>query len=94
MNDQLHPSIPIELMDILNRINDNISEVKDRITRIEAQDHSNSIQSLKLEIDKARDERVQLKVEVERIKTKLAPVLITISLTGAAVIQLVIQSFR
>jgi hypothetical protein len=87
-------SIPIELMEILNRINDNINEVKERITRIEAQDHSDSIRSLKTEVVEERNERIKLQIEVANIKTKLAPVLITISLTGAAVIQLVIQSFK
>lgn len=80
-------SIPMELMEILNRINDNISEVKERIARIEAAEHSDSIKSLKAEINLERDERIKLQVELSTIKSKLAPIVFGISLAGAALLQ-------
>jgi hypothetical protein len=87
-------TIPIELMEILNRINDNVNEVKERITRIEAQDHSDSIRSVRSDIEKERNERIKLQIELANVKTKLAPIVLGISVAGAAVIQIIIQSFH
>jgi hypothetical protein len=87
-------SIPIELMEILNRINDNVNEVKERIARIEAQDHSHSIRSVRNDIEKERNERIKLQIELANVKTRLAPIIVGISVVGTAVIQLVIQSFK
>ena len=87
-------SIPIELMEILNRINDNINEVKERMARIEAQDHSDSIRSVRADIEKERNERIKLQIEVANVKTRLAPVIMGISVAGAAIIQLVIQTLH
>jgi hypothetical protein len=84
-------SIPIELMEILTRINDNINEVKERIARIEAQDHSDSIRSLRTEIKQERDERIKLQIDLANVKTRLAPIIVGISAVGAAIIQVAIQ---
>lgn len=91
---QFPHSIPIELMEILNRINDNINEVKERIARIEAQDHSDSIRSLRTEIKQERDERIKLQIDLANVKTRLAPIIVGISAVGAAIIQLVIQTIH
>jgi chromosome segregation ATPase len=91
---QFPHSIPIELMEILNRINDNINEVKERIARIEAQDHSDSIRSIRTEIKQERDERIKLQIELANVKTRLAPIIMGISVAGAAIIQLIIQTFH
>lgn len=87
-------SIPIELMEILNRINNNINEVKERIARIEAQDHSDSIRSVRADIEKERNERIKLQIELANVKTRLAPIIMGISVAGAAIIQLAIQTFN
>jgi chromosome segregation ATPase len=87
----LQAGIPVELMEILNRINDNINEVKERITRIEAQDHSVSIRSLQAEIDKERDERIKLQVQLENVKTRLTPIVAVVSLVGAGVVNLIVN---
>lgn len=87
-------SIPLELMDILNRINDNINDVKQRLSRIEGQDHSVSIRSLQQEIEKERDERIKLQVQLESVKTRLAPIIVGISLGGAAVIEFVFSHMK
>lgn len=85
-------SIPIELMELLNKINENISEVKTRITRIEAMDHSYSIQSLRSDIEKERNERIKLQIELENLRTKLAPVVIGISMLAASAIGFVFRN--
>lgn len=87
-------TIPIELMEILNRINDNVNEVKERITRIEAQEHTDSIRSLRSEIKEERDERIKLQIELSNVKTKLAPIVVGISAAGAAIVQVLIQNIR
>lgn len=87
---QTYPhSIPIELMEILNRINDNINEVKERIARIEAQDHCESIRNVRADIEKERDERIKLQVEIATMKTKLAPIIVVVSLLGAGLVDMV-----
>lgn len=92
--DNLPHYMSIELMEILNRINDNINEVKVRITKIEAQDHSDSIKAVRIEIEKERNERIKLQIELANVKTRLAPIIMGISVAGAAVIQLAIQTFH
>ena len=86
--------MPLELMEILNRINENINDVKQRLSRIEGQDHSVSIRSLQLEIEKERDERIKLQVQLENVKTRLAPVILGISLVGAGVIEFVFSHIK
>lgn len=83
--------IPMELMDILTKINDNVNEVKDRMTRLEAQDHATAISLLKIEIEKERDKRIDLQLELATIKTKLAPIVITISVVGGAAVNFLLK---
>lgn len=81
-------SIPVELMEILNRIADNVNEVKERLARLEGQELTHSIRNLQEQVDKERAERVSLQIEVASVKTKLAPVIVGISMVGAVIIQL------
>lgn len=85
MTEHSYYSIPIELMEILTKINDNINDVKERLARIEGQDHTDSIKSLRLDY-------INLKVQLENVKTKLAPIVVGISMAGAVVIELLIKS--
>lgn len=86
-------SIPIELMQLLTAINDNLNEVKERIARIEAQDHSDSLKAVRLEIKEERDKRIQLEIALANIKTKLAPILVGVSIASAVVLEIFIKSF-
>lgn len=86
--------IPIELMEILNKINDNVNEVKERIARLEAQDHAETFKSLREEITKERDERIKLQIALANVKTKLAPLLVGVSLVGAGIVQFVFNSIQ
>ena len=87
-----YPSIPIELMEILNVINDNVNEVKDRITRLEAQNHSDNLTKIWLELEKERDKRIRLEIEMASMKTRLAPIVGSISIVGAVIIEALIRS--
>lgn len=92
--EQAYFSIPVELMEILNRINCNISEVKERITRIEAQDHSDSIKSVRLALETERIARTKLELEVSNMKTRLAPILFGITLIAAGIIEFIFNRFH
>lgn len=86
--------IPIELMEILTRINDNVNEVKERLARLEGQDHSDSIRSLRDEIEKERNERIRLQIDLANVKTKLAPIIVGVSMVGAALVEVVITTLH
>lgn len=92
--EQAYFSIPVELMEILNRINNNISEVKERITRIEAQDHSDSIKSVRIALEAERVARTKLELEVSNMKTRLAPVLFAATVLAAAAIEFIFNRFH
>jgi len=89
MNLPLSSAIPIELMDILNRINSNVDEVKQRLARIEGQDHSDSIKALQLIVNEERKERVKLEVDLARVKQQLGPIAAVLALVGAATVQFI-----
>ena len=85
--------IPMELMDILTKINDSVNEVKDRLTRLEAQDHAASISILKAEIKEERDKRIDLQLELAMVKTKLAPIIVSVSVVGGAAVNMLLRIF-
>ena len=91
MMDRLPSHIPIELMEILTKINDNINEVKERMARIEAQDHTNNIKTVWDEIEKERNKRIELQLEIATIRTKLAPVIVGITLAGSAILNFLLK---
>lgn len=93
------PSIPIELMDILHSIKDDISDVKDdvvdvreRVIRLEAHNHEDSLKTIWVELEKEREKRIKLEIDLASIKTKLAPIIIGISIAGAALIEAIVKS--
>lgn len=84
--------MPMELMEILNRINDNVNDVKMRVTRIEAQDHSDRIKHIHTMFEKERAERVSLQIELAAIKTKLIPIGMFITMVAGVVVDLMIRN--
>lgn len=92
--DTSRPSIPIELMEILNRINDNVNQVKERLSRLEAHNHADTYKTIWIELEKERDKRIQLEIDLASIKTKLAPIVIGISMAGAAGIEFFIKAIH
>ena len=87
------PHISLELMEILTRINDNVNEVKERLARIEGQDHADTFNRIQLQLEKERDARVRLEIELASVRTKLAPIVIGISMAGATILQLFVKTF-
>jgi uncharacterized membrane protein len=81
-------SIPVELMELLNKIYNNVNEVKERLAKIEGQDHSQEISNLKKEIDEERKERIKMQIEIATMKTKIAPIIAGVSLFGAIVVEI------
>lgn len=80
-------NIPIELMELLNKINDNINEVKERITRIEAQDHSDSIKTIKKEHDLLEASLNVLEVKLVEVRTKVAPLVAGVAFLVAGIVE-------
>jgi predicted nucleic acid-binding Zn-ribbon protein len=87
-------SIPIPLMETLNRINDNLSEIKERLARLEGTDYKDSIRSLRDDIEKERDKRISIQLELTNIKTKLAPVIVFISMVGGVILEVAIRTIH
>lgn len=97
----LKPSIPIELMEILHQISNDISDVskdvtdvRERVIRLEAHNHADAYKTLWNEFEKERDKRIEMQIELSQIKTKLAPIIIGISMGGAAAIELLIRAIH
>jgi predicted nucleic acid-binding Zn-ribbon protein len=93
METPTRPSIPLELMEILHSIKDDIGDVRERVIRLEAQNHSDSFKTIWYEFEKEREKRIRLQIDIASIKTKMAPITIAISLFGAAVIDVVFRTF-
>ena len=87
------PNIPMELMEILHSIKDDVTDVRERVIRLEAQNHTDSMKTFWMELEKERDKRIQHEIEIARIKTKMAPITVGISLVGAAIIDIVFRTF-
>jgi hypothetical protein len=81
----------LEFLEFLNRINDNISEIKERLIRIEAQDLSSRIAALQISVEVERVHRQTLEIKVAELKTKLAPLLVGVAIIGAGIVNIVIQ---
>lgn len=79
-------NIPVELMELLHKISESINEVRDRLTRIEAQDHVESIRNLRLEFEQERRERIKIQIELAALKTRVAPIVAVIAAVGAGLV--------
>jgi predicted nuclease with TOPRIM domain len=80
-------TISSELMEILNEISRNVNDVRERLARIEAQDHSDRIETLRAELAQERDKRIALQLEVANVKTRLTPIVVILSMAAASVVQ-------
>jgi hypothetical protein len=69
-----------------------ISEVKERLIRIETLDFESKVTELERKIDKERDERVNLQMAHERLHTKLGPVFVGLASVGSSAITLVLAN--
>ncbi len=85
----INTHIPVELMELLNTIRVDISEVKERLIRIEAQDHHDAIKTIQSELKEEREKRTALEIEIANIKTKLAPIVVGLSLLGAGLVDII-----
>lgn len=92
-------SIPVELMEILHKMSNDIGDVKDdvidvreRVIRLEAHNHAETLKTIWSELEKERDKRIKLQIDIESVKTKMAPVTVGISLIGAAIINVIFRT--
>lgn len=78
-----------ELMEILNTINDKISLINDRLTRIEAQDHHDGIKTLRNALDKEVEKRTALELKVSNLQNKVAPIVFGVTLAAAGLVEFI-----
>lgn len=71
---QSNKAFPIELMEMFRRMDENINDVKERVIRIEAQEHGAAQARLKEDLEKEREHRIALQMKVVEIQTKLIPI--------------------
>lgn len=69
------PQLSIELMHFLNKMNDNIVEIRERVIRIETQDYQFDIRELQKQLAVEVEKRRELSEKVTELKTKIAPIL-------------------
>lgn len=95
--------LPLELINFLNKINDNITDVKERLIRIEAQDYGHSIRNLAESLaseketrerafETERKERIELEKRINILTTKVAPILALGTLAFGGVIDFILRS--
>lgn len=74
--------------DLIRRVDEKLTDVRDRVIRIEAQNHGSLIAALRADHEKLREdyssELTKVKLDVERMKTKVAPLLTAIGMAGGA----------
>ena len=68
-----------EVLRVLSNLKDNVDDVRERLIRIEAQDHPKGIGEKKKKIDKQSEEFRKLELAVAEMKTKIAPLLVLAS---------------
>lgn len=88
-----NPTIPLELMNILHSIKDDVTDVRERVIRLEAHNHPDSMKVIWNELEKEREKRIKLEIDMASVKTKMAPITVAISLAGAAVIEVLFRTF-
>lgn len=86
-----------ESADFFRRIDEKLTDVRDRVIRIEAQNHGSLIAALRADHEKLREdyskELSDLRVEVERMKTKIAPIIAVVGMVGGALLTWAVKAF-
>lgn len=81
---QLNDGFPVQLLEMLRTLDAKMSEVNERTIRIEAQEFGKKFTELEGKFEDERKERVALQLSLERIQTKIAPLLLLISTVGSS----------
>lgn len=88
----LNPDVSHQLLEMQRKLLSEVSEVKERLIRIETLDFETKVTELERKIDKERDERVNLQMAHERLHTKLGPVFLGLATIGSSAITLILAS--
>ena len=78
------------VLDLFRRIDEKLTDVRDRVIQMEAQNYLALIEARRLEHEKLRDEYVEktskMEIEIARIKTQITPVVAAVStILGAGI---------
>jgi hypothetical protein len=68
------PQVPVQLIQILTKINENVAEVKERVIRLEAQDYQHAVRELRTALEVEVGKRQRLEEKFSEFKNKLTPI--------------------
>ena len=78
-NDQLSSAVYEEMLRVMAKMGAFMDDVRERLTRIEAQDHPKGINTLHNTVEDLKKEVRTLEISITEIKTKIAPILVGVS---------------
>lgn len=81
---QQNKDLSLQLLEMLRSVDANVSDVKDRVIRIEAQAFDEKITKLENKFDAEKEERIKLQLQLENVRTKIAPVVVFISMLASS----------
>ena len=84
----------IQLLEMLRVIDKKVSDMNDKLIRIEAQDHSKKIEDLEDKFEKHVREHQELKLSHERLTTKISPFFAAISAVGGSALTYALTLIR
>lgn len=82
-----------QLLTMMQNVDKKVSEVNERTIRIEAQEFGKQFSDLRNDFEEEKKERVALQLSLERIQTKIAPLLLIISTAGSSGLTLLISNW-
>lgn len=72
-------ALAVQLIDMLRTVDKKVTEVNERLIRIEALEFDDKILKLEEKREKDRDEIAKLNLAIERLQTKIAPILVIVT---------------
>lgn len=82
-----------QLLTMMQNVDKKVSEVNERTIRIEAQEFGKQFSDLRNDFEEEKKERIALQLSLERIQTKIAPLLLIISTAGSSGLTLLISNW-
>jgi peptidoglycan hydrolase CwlO-like protein len=86
-------AISIQLLEMLRNLDSKVSEVNERTIRIEAQEFGKQVDDLNRKFEEEKKERINLQLSLERIQTKIAPLLLIVSTAGSSGLTLLVNNW-
>lgn len=85
-------TLTTEMLAMLSKINDNISDVKERLTRLESQNFSENIMLVNQRMDREREARMALEARFEKLERRMAPFILGASILVVVIVDVAFRS--